>query len=113
MSALVVEGPRSVELCMAVPGDKSISHRALILAAMARGETRIERPLVSADTLATLRAADHAHLRHEVAFTVLEFLDLFAQRLELLLRMAFRVQAMRGARAASLVHFGLQLRLSV
>lgn len=38
------------------PGDKSISHRALILAAMARGETRIEGLLESEDVLATSRA---------------------------------------------------------
>lgn len=38
------------------PGDKSISHRALILAALARGETRIEGLLESDDVLATSRA---------------------------------------------------------
>jgi 3-phosphoshikimate 1-carboxyvinyltransferase len=38
------------------PGDKSISHRALILAAMALGETRIEGLLESEDVLATSRA---------------------------------------------------------
>ncbi len=35
------------------PGDKSISHRALILAALARGRSRITGLLESADTLAT------------------------------------------------------------
>ena len=40
------------------PGDKSISHRALILGAMARGETRIEGLLEGADVLATARAAE-------------------------------------------------------
>ncbi|MBN8551595.1 MAG: 3-phosphoshikimate 1-carboxyvinyltransferase [Caulobacterales bacterium] len=38
------------------PGDKSISHRALILAAMARGESRIEGLLESDDVLATAAA---------------------------------------------------------
>jgi len=38
------------------PGDKSISHRALILAAMADGESRIEGLLESDDVLATSRA---------------------------------------------------------
>lgn len=37
-----------------VPGDKSISHRALLLGAIARGETRISNFLESADCLATL-----------------------------------------------------------
>ena len=39
-----------------VPGDKSISHRAIMLAAIAEGETRIEGFLEGADALATLRA---------------------------------------------------------
>ena len=39
-----------------VPGDKSISHRALLLAAIADGETRIEGFGRSADTEATLAA---------------------------------------------------------
>jgi 3-phosphoshikimate 1-carboxyvinyltransferase len=39
-----------------VPGDKSISHRALILGAMAQGQTRIEGLLESADVRATLEA---------------------------------------------------------
>ncbi len=39
-----------------VPGDKSISHRALILGSVSRGPVEIEGFLRSADTLATLRA---------------------------------------------------------
>lgn len=39
-----------------VPGDKSISHRALILGAVAEGTTAIEGFLEGADCLATLRA---------------------------------------------------------
>lgn len=39
-----------------VPGDKSISHRALILGAMAQGITKINGLLESADVLATLEA---------------------------------------------------------
>jgi 3-phosphoshikimate 1-carboxyvinyltransferase len=39
-----------------VPGDKSISHRALIIGALAEGETRIEGLLESDDALATARA---------------------------------------------------------
>ena len=37
-----------------VPGDKSISHRALLLGAIAEGKTRIQNFLPSADCLATL-----------------------------------------------------------
>lgn len=40
----------------AAPGDKSVSHRALILAALASGESRITGLLESADVLATARA---------------------------------------------------------
>ena len=39
-----------------VPGDKSISHRALMLGAIAEGETRITGFLQSADCLATMNA---------------------------------------------------------
>jgi 3-phosphoshikimate 1-carboxyvinyltransferase len=41
---------------LAVPGDKSISHRALMLGAIAEGETRISGFLNGADCLATARA---------------------------------------------------------
>ena len=40
----------------AVPGDKSISHRALILGAMAVGETRITGLLEGQDVLDTAKA---------------------------------------------------------
>lgn len=39
------------------PGDKSMSHRAMILGAMATGETRVEGLLEGDDVLATARAA--------------------------------------------------------
>ena len=56
MSALISSqaGPLSGEA--SVPGDKSISHRALILGALAVGETRIAGLLESEDVLATARA---------------------------------------------------------
>jgi 3-phosphoshikimate 1-carboxyvinyltransferase len=41
-----------------VPGDKSLSHRALMLAAMAAGESHIEGLLEGADVLATARALE-------------------------------------------------------
>lgn len=41
-----------------VPGDKSISHRAIILGAMSVGETRISGLLEGDDVLATARAAE-------------------------------------------------------
>ncbi|NBQ53399.1 MAG: 3-phosphoshikimate 1-carboxyvinyltransferase, partial [Proteobacteria bacterium] len=36
------------------PSDKSITHRVLFLAAMAKGKSRIHRPLLSGDTRATM-----------------------------------------------------------
>src|SRR5690606_5487944 len=39
-----------------VPGDKSISHRALMLAALAVGESRVQGLLEGADVLATAAA---------------------------------------------------------
>ncbi|NNL95134.1 MAG: 3-phosphoshikimate 1-carboxyvinyltransferase [Xanthomonadales bacterium] len=45
------------------PGDKSISHRALILGALASGETRISGLLESEDVLATLRAVEQLGAR--------------------------------------------------
>ena len=42
---------------IAAPGDKSVSHRALILGALAEGETRVEGLLEGEDVLATARAA--------------------------------------------------------
>ena len=41
-----------------IPGDKSCSHRALILGAMAAGETSITGLLESDDVLATARAVE-------------------------------------------------------
>ncbi len=48
-----------------VPGDKSISHRALMLGGIATGETRIEGFLASEDCLATLGALSALGVRIE------------------------------------------------
>src|ERR671937_1735734 len=47
---------RSLRGTLRPPPDKSISHRAGLIAAMAEGETRIEGYLDAADTRATLEA---------------------------------------------------------
>ena len=49
----VVNGLNGV---LVVPGDKSISHRSLILSGMAIGQTKIRGLLRSEDVLSTLRA---------------------------------------------------------
>ncbi len=58
MSSLRVGPAVSLRGCIRVPGDKSISHRALLLAALAEGTSRIEGFLPSHDCLATLRCLE-------------------------------------------------------
>ena len=56
MTALISRPARPFTGAAAVPGDKSISHRALILGALAVGETQIAGLLASADVFATVAA---------------------------------------------------------
>ena len=56
MTALISRPAGPLAGAVAVPGDKSISHRALILGALAVGETRIVGLLASDDVLATAAA---------------------------------------------------------
>ncbi|MDQ1243518.1 MAG: 3-phosphoshikimate 1-carboxyvinyltransferase [Pseudomonadota bacterium] len=56
MSEFVVEPCAGVAGQVRVPGDKSISHRALMLGAIAAGTTQVEGFLEGEDCLATLRA---------------------------------------------------------
>ncbi|HEY0270493.1 MAG TPA: 3-phosphoshikimate 1-carboxyvinyltransferase [Sphingomonas sp.] len=53
---LTLSAPRPLTGTVTVPGDKSISHRALMLAALAVGESRIEGLLEGEDVLATAAA---------------------------------------------------------
>ncbi|HEX6032501.1 MAG TPA: hypothetical protein VFY90_13795, partial [Tepidiformaceae bacterium] len=56
---MIVNRPGRIRAEIAVPPDKSVSHRAFILNAIADGSATIERPLESADvrsTVACLRA---------------------------------------------------------
>lgn len=56
MTGYRVQPGGALEGSLRVPGDKSISHRALMLAAIAEGESRIRGLLEGEDTLATLAA---------------------------------------------------------
>ena len=56
MTALRLTGGRPLRGCIRVPGDKSISHRALLLAARAEG-TSVVRGLADGDDVARTRAA--------------------------------------------------------
>ena len=53
----LIVNPRTLSGTIAVPGSKSHTIRAVALAMMADGVSRIHAPLVSADTLAAVRAA--------------------------------------------------------
>ena len=59
-----VSGPLSGEL--SAPGDKSISHRALILGTLAAGDTTIAGLLDSADVRATARACQQLGMRSTI-----------------------------------------------
>jgi len=52
---ILVEGNKKVDGQISVPGDKSISHRAIIFGAIAQGETKINYFLHSQDCLNTLK----------------------------------------------------------
>lgn len=56
MTRWVCKGPKCFTGSIRVPGDKSISHRALILGALAEGQTNISNFLPSDDCLRTLAA---------------------------------------------------------
>src|SRR5687768_4342136 len=56
VTAVVVDPAASVRGDVAVPGDKSISHRALLVGAIAEGESSIRGLGVSEDVLATASA---------------------------------------------------------
>jgi len=56
LESFVVEPGQRVAGSVSVPGDKSISHRALMLGAIAEGQTRVHGFLESEDCLATLSA---------------------------------------------------------
>ncbi len=53
-----IKPAKSINGTINLPGDKSISHRAAILAAMATGETRIENYATGADCASTLRCLE-------------------------------------------------------
>ncbi len=54
---IVVQGGGGLRGDVHVPGDKSISHRAIILGALAEGESHVRGWLAAGDTLATLACA--------------------------------------------------------
>jgi len=56
MNSYIVNGPGVLNGSISLPGDKSISHRAVILGAIAQGRTVIKGLLESEDVLSTINA---------------------------------------------------------
>jgi 3-phosphoshikimate 1-carboxyvinyltransferase len=56
VQSYTIEPVKSVQGEIAVPGDKSISHRSIMLGSLAKGETRVSGFLRGEDNLATLNA---------------------------------------------------------
>ena len=55
-SNLIINNPRKLEGIISVPGDKSITHRAIMLGALSDGELKISNGLLSEDCMRTLVA---------------------------------------------------------
>ncbi len=55
MTTLIVRGPCSISGRVTIPGDKSISHRGLLLAAVGKGASRIENLATGRDVESTAR----------------------------------------------------------
>ncbi len=58
MKRYTVKGPRRFRGELEPPGDKSITHRAFLLGALAKGETTVTRPLLGLDCRATAAAVE-------------------------------------------------------
>jgi 3-phosphoshikimate 1-carboxyvinyltransferase len=67
LSNYVVQPSSQIYGAASIPGDKSISHRALMLGSLAEGDTHIHGFLESEDCLATLTALRHLGVRIEGA----------------------------------------------
>ena len=59
MKSFIINGQGVLRGSFFVPGDKSISHRAVILGAIAQGRTTIKGLLESEDVSATVNAFRH------------------------------------------------------
>src|SRR3954452_6559481 len=91
------------------PADKSISHRAALIAAMGEGETQISGYLDAADTRSTLQAVSALGAEVNLGFALKEIArapDLEARERSLLLPpglgLTIRGVGLRGANSASI-----------
>ncbi len=67
MAELRVRPAKPIACTVAVPGDKSISHRSIMIASLADGVSRIDGFLASEDCLATMKAFQAMGVRIETA----------------------------------------------
>ena len=56
MKSITIKKSKSLQGEISVPGDKSISHRAIMLGSIAEGDTTIKGLLKGEDNMATLKA---------------------------------------------------------
>ena len=61
----ITQAKKPLRGAIAVPGDKSVSHRAVMLGALARGTTRIRNFLQGADCLSTIGCFSHMGIQVE------------------------------------------------
>ena len=61
----VTLSPGKVEGLISAPPSKSMTHRALILAALAEGKSRVKSPLISDDTIATMKVLEQLGVQLE------------------------------------------------
>ena len=66
MSQFIVKAIKSLNAELSVPGDKSMSHRAAIIAGLAQGDSLIRNFLPSEDCLNTLHAMASTGVRYDV-----------------------------------------------
>ena len=51
---IIINGSNSFDYQIDIPADKSITHRAIIIASMCEGEIRLVNPLLANDCLSTI-----------------------------------------------------------
>ncbi|WP_399324795.1 3-phosphoshikimate 1-carboxyvinyltransferase [Tissierella sp.] len=66
MEKLKIEGINKLKGEIKIPGDKSISHRAVMFGSLADGETNIENILLSEDTLRTIECFEEMGVKIDV-----------------------------------------------
>ena len=83
MNSFTINGPGVLRGSISVPGDKSISHRAVILGAIAQGRTKIKGLLESEDVLSTVNALRNMGVKidhHKEEVMVIEGVGLYGLR---------------------------------